>query len=371
MPSTPTVLRRPLVNARKIIDVVTGREGKRLLRENHNSSTSALCALPHELLNIIVTHLSATEQLLLARACRSLRYLIYATEDHYKVVLASRIRDDGDDVEWLEYNALVQKGGLYDLAGLEERGKLKKAGLAVCACCSKLHDKRFFTQEQLSRPATTRKCVGADAKVYMCEHVQLSFAEVRMLKPRLTGTAALHPCDIHGLGSYGSEYESMACSLGLSELTTGEEQHRKICKGTSKHSGRAVVLERRIGCTAPAARGGGGRGGGSGAGGAHTEKPHHYAAATTGRWMEALRHNTTPICDHLRICDLPARFSAHSTDEDASWRGQRCPEPACSTSFRVFDVGYFSNVIVSRCLGHGDDATEACWLSAAAAAASS
>lgn len=62
-----------------------------------------------------------------------------------------------------------------------ERDDLLAPTRATCSACKRTHDNCLFTDRALAADATTRRCRGADGRLWICPHRTLDFAQARFL----------------------------------------------------------------------------------------------------------------------------------------------------------------------------------------------
>jgi len=282
-----------------------------------------LSKFPDEIwLNIISNLDDELDQIVLSRACRRTRNLF--PPRHFAV--ATKYWKE----EQLESFRLRQ---WVDLMGLGDT--LQLLGKAACGPCKKAHDMSAFETEMLAKLASDRACKGATGLFRVCEHKVLKFEDVK---------AALQSEDSRLLCGKHPQKKDTYDERIFWDMVSMKDPKKKEIKVVSDDKSNVIGIWTGYACMATG-----------------------YDRALEREALEdILATDTTPICRHLRRCDLMATLPQ---DEDHRARDMDnpmfCSHPSCLSTYRFADseMGTVSLEVV-RYLGMARSPSDPYWLEA-------
>ncbi|KAJ4353539.1 uncharacterized protein N0V89_005269 [Didymosphaeria variabile] len=153
--------------------------------EAENSNASIL-KLPIELFMSIADLLELTDLMSFQSTCRHIARQVDGSVKAGKSVATNGTTGDqrNERISQLynQYFWRLRKDRFAELAALEQANDVLVKEKLLCVWCTDFHAASKFHQDQVSRNAHERMCIGATATVYVCPHTSLTFAEILDIK---------------------------------------------------------------------------------------------------------------------------------------------------------------------------------------------
>jgi hypothetical protein len=279
--------------------------------------------IPTEIWLKIISNLDdEVDEIMLSRACRRTRALF--PPRHFAV--ASKYWKE----ERLETFRLRQWNDLIELDNTRQL-----VDRAACGICKKAHEISAFQPGMLAMSARYRACKGARGFLRVCEHKVLVFEDIKLaLRSKTLGLiCGEHP---HKVDAYD---ERIFWDMGLMK-----DPKKKEIKTISDDEYNVIGFYTDYACMATG-----------------------YERALERETLEdILARDETPICRHLRRCDLMATYSS---DEDHRARDAEnpkfCSHPSCLTTYAFFEMASGTVALeVTQYLGMARSPSDLHWLEA-------